>query len=495
MSCTSRRRLRLLVLLVTWHVASPLTCFNVGAITRVGVKSTRQAVVLHKKGRKKRSERVRDDGEDETEDARSADPNAAAVEARGGSARSAKRQVEALLADSADEAERRPSRYEAREDERGLTAAQKQRLRRERKLQQPRQEFEELIEKKRGEIVADAESGREPTESEAPAAAAAPLEPFRLAERARASGGADAALLPEDEPLDAPSNEPSTPSLWRVATAPRGATVVPEGDDLASRSIAGTTREQMDARDEGAARAGDGEGGVALVAAARAFLVGVDLTSRAGRSASERAWSVGDSLDELARLCETADLEPVGATFQRLGRVDGYTFVGSGKVAEIAANARALDASFVVFDDELSFSQQRNLQREFARDADAQGADAPQVLDRTQLILEIFSRRARTKEAKMQVELAKAEYMLPRLQTFMTTGAGMDSKGGSGGGGGGGGAFLRGAGETQLEMDRRLFGKKIQRLKREIDVVGEKRENFRRRRREREGLPLVAIIG
>ena len=66
---------------------------------------------------------------------------------------------------------------------------------------------------------------------------------------------------------------------------------------------------------------------------------------------------------------------------------------------------------------------------------------------------------------------------------------------GSGGGGGGGGAFLRGAGETQLEMDRRLFGKKIQRLKREIDVVGEKRENFRRRRREREGLPLVAIIG
>ena len=95
----------------------------------------------------------------------------------------------------------------------------------------------------------------------------------------------------------------------------------------------------------------------------------------------------------------------------------------------------------------------------------------------------------------MQVELATAEYMLPRLQTFMTTGAGMDSKGGSGGGGGGGGAFLRGAGETQLEMDRRLFGKKIQRLKREIDVVGEKRENFRRRRREREGLPLVAIIG
>ena len=220
MSFTSRRRLRLLVLLVTWHVASPLTCFNVGAITRVGVKSTRQAVVLHKKGRKKRSERVRDDGEDETEDARSADPNAAAVEARGGSARSAKRQVEALLADSADEAERRPSRYEAREDERGLTAAQKQRLRRERKLQQPRQEFEELIEKKRGEIVADAESGREPTRARRRRPRPRPLEPFR-SPSARASGGADAALLPEDEPLDAPSNEPSTPSLWRVATAPR----------------------------------------------------------------------------------------------------------------------------------------------------------------------------------------------------------------------------------------------------------------------------------
>ena len=155
-----------------------------------------------------------------------------------------------------------------------------------------------------------------------------------------------------------------------------------------------------------------------------------------------------------------ADLEPVGATFQRLGRVDGYTFVGSGKVAEIAANARALDASFVVFDDELSFSQQRNLQREFESLRRPENEVALQVLDRTQLILEIFSRRARTKEAKMQVELAKAEYMLPRLQTFMTTGAGMDAKGGSGGGGGGGGAFLRGAGETQLEMDRGCSGRK-----------------------------------
>ena len=156
----------------------------------------------------------------------------------------------------------------------------------------------------------------------------------------------------------------------------------------------------------------------------------------------------------------TADLEPVGATFQRLGRVDGYTFVGSGKVAEIAANARALDASFVVFDDELSFSQQRNLQREFESLRRPENEVALQVLDRTQLILEIFSRRARTKEAKMQVELAKAEYMLPRLQTFMTTGAGMDSEGGSGGGGGGGGAFPARRGRDAARDGPRLFGRR-----------------------------------
>ena len=104
------------MLLIAWHVAAPLTCFNIGAITRVTSRSTRQAVILQKKGRKKRSERERDDGDDETEDARSAEPKAAEVRTRGGSARSAKRQVEALLEDSADEADRRPSRFEARED-------------------------------------------------------------------------------------------------------------------------------------------------------------------------------------------------------------------------------------------------------------------------------------------------------------------------------------------------------------------------------------------
>jgi len=116
------------------------------------------------------------------------------------------------------------------------------------------------------------------------------------------------------------------------------------------------------------------------------------------------------------------------------------------------------------------------------------------VLDRTQLILQIFAQRARTKEAKLQVQAAQMRYMLPRLTTFLTTGAGMDSRGGSGGGGGGG-AFLRGAGETQLEMDKRLFRKQISRIEAEMEDVSKQRQRYRAKRSERDNLPVVAIVG
>ena len=244
-----------------------------------------------------------------------------------------------------------------------------------------------------------------------------------------------------------------------------------------------------------------------------AYLVGIEVTSRKAAAkmrtrgisgkvleaaAMTAEWSVDDSLSELSRLCETARLRVVNSTSQRLERANGATMVGKGKLAQVAASIKEHDVDAVVFDDELTFSQQRNIMGELAD----HGCDPArlQVLDRTQLVLQIFSERARTREAKTQVALARAEYMLPRLATFMTTGAGMELRGGSAGdggsSGGGAGAYLRGAGESQLEMDRRLFTKKIQRLKNDLEDVAAKRLASRKRKLEQaDDLPLVAIVG
>ena len=192
-----------------------------------------------------------------------------------------------------------------------------------------------------------------------------------------------------------------------------------------------------------------------------AYLVGLELTSRRGAAqmaearnsviSSDVEWSVTDSLKELERLCETARLRVEGSTWQRLERPNGATMVGKGKLVEVAAALLETKADAVVFDDELTLAQQRTIRDEFAS---AGVSSRVQILDRTQLVLQIFSERARTREAKTQVALARAQYMLPRLATFMTTGAGMELRGGSSSGGG---AYLRGAGETQLEMDKRLY--------------------------------------
>ena len=247
-----------------------------------------------------------------------------------------------------------------------------------------------------------------------------------------------------------------------------------------------------------------------------AYLVGLDLTSRRGaaklaesrsrregvngkvlEAASQTAnWSIDDSLGELERLCETARLNVKGSTFQRLEKANGATLVGKGKLQEIAKILLDEKIDAVVFDDELTLAQQRNVLSEFS---DC-GCDPMklQVLDRAQLVLQIFSERAKTKEAKTQVALARAEYMLPRLATFMTTGAGMELRGGSSGGRGAGsaGAYLRGAGESQLEMDKRLFTQRIQRLKSDLEDIAAKRMDIRRRKLEQaEELPLVALVG
>jgi GTP-binding protein HflX len=183
--------------------------------------------------------------------------------------------------------------------------------------------------------------------------------------------------------------------------------------------------------------------------------------------------STDESVRELGRLVRTAGGYVVGSTTQRRPHPDPATYLGSGKVEEIVEQREALDYTMVVFDDQLSPSQQLNLER----------ALQVKVLDRSALILDIFARRARTREASLQVELAQHEYLLPRLRgqwqhLERTEGA----------------IGTRGPGETQLETDRRLIGLRISRLKKQIEQVRKQRD-LQRSRRQRQGLPTVAMVG
>ena len=195
-------------------------------------------------------------------------------------------------------------------------------------------------------------------------------------------------------------------------------------------------------------------------------------------------WRLADSLTELERLATTAGLEVVGVLDQRLDRPNPATLIGSGKVAELVALRADTGAQVVIFDDELSPAQQRELEK-------ATGGEV-KILDRTALILDIFAQHARTREGSLQVELAQCEYRLPRLTRAWThlarQGGGAAARGGTGGVG------LRGPGETQLEVDRREMGRRIAHLKQEIEEVRSQRAQHRRRRFE-EGVPVVALVG
>src|SRR5207245_507306 len=175
----------------------------------------------------------------------------------------------------------------------------------------------------------------------------------------------------------------------------------------------------------------------------RVFLVGVDLKSRNG-------WQTRDSLEELAELAATAGGDVVGEGLQKLDSPNAATFIGKGKADEFAATCRQLRVDTVIFDDELSPAQSRNLEKVFSC----------KVLDRTALILDIFAQRARTREGKLQVELAQLQHLLPRLTRFW--GHLSRQKGGIG---------MRGDGETQLETDRRRVQDRIARIARELQVV------------------------
>ncbi len=198
----------------------------------------------------------------------------------------------------------------------------------------------------------------------------------------------------------------------------------------------------------------------------RVFLIGAEL-QRGG------AVDARESLDELAELANTAGAEIVGDGLQKLARPHAATFIGKGKAAEFAEQCRNGFVDTVLFDDELSPAQTRNLERIF---------DC-KVLDRTALILDIFAQRAQTREGKMQIEMAQLQHILPRLTRFWTHLS--RQKGGIG---------MRGDGETQLEVDRRRILERISRLRRELEEV-KKHRSTQRRGRQRSQWPLVSIVG
>lgn len=183
-------------------------------------------------------------------------------------------------------------------------------------------------------------------------------------------------------------------------------------------------------------------------------------------------WTVEDSLLELKRLCETAKLTVAGSDWQSMQTPLAGTYFGLGKLDEIAASIAETGARVLVVDEELSPGQQKNLQDRLR----------VQVIDRTMLILFIFAQRAKTKEAKLQVSSAQYKYMLPRLTSFLSVGAGMDAKGG--------GLGLKGSGETQLESDRRLFAKQLNKIDDELKAVQGQRDLFRAKRRESDMTPV-----
>ena len=197
----------------------------------------------------------------------------------------------------------------------------------------------------------------------------------------------------------------------------------------------------------------------------RAALVGVVSPSNRG--------DVDQSLDELAGLADAAGARVVLRMLQERPKPDPATFIGAGKVSSLTAACDEADVDVVIFDNELSPAQLRQLEERLDR----------KVIDRTQLILDIFARRARTREGKWQVELAQLKYLLPRLAGSATALSRL-----------GGGIGTRGPGETKLEADRRRIRVRIQAIQREIEQVRQRRSQLRERR-HKQSVPTVALVG
>jgi len=199
----------------------------------------------------------------------------------------------------------------------------------------------------------------------------------------------------------------------------------------------------------------------------RAFLVTV--AARAGADII----SAESSQDELAQLAGSAGAKVVGKIIQRLNVASKAHYIGKGKLEELQALKEKLDYNVVIFDDELSPLQQRNLE----------DALEVKVIDRAALILDIFARRARTREGKLQVELAQHQYLLLRLAGQWSHLERL-----------GGGIGTRGPGESQLETDRRIIRQKILRLKKETEKIRKHRQLYRQRRKK-SGIPVISLVG
>ncbi len=199
----------------------------------------------------------------------------------------------------------------------------------------------------------------------------------------------------------------------------------------------------------------------------RVFLVGVELKSRGPSDTS-------DSLAELGELAATAGGDVIGDGRQKVEALNPATFIGKGKAEEFAGFCRRHDVDTVIFDDELSPAQSRNLEKIFNC----------KILDRTSLILDIFAQRARTREGKLQIELAQLQHLLPRLTRFW--GHLSRQAGGIG--------MRGGEGESQLEADRRKVQERIDRIIRDLEVVRRRRAT-QRAGRQRSQWPLASIVG
>ncbi|MCO5228422.1 MAG: GTPase HflX [Thermomicrobiales bacterium] len=187
-----------------------------------------------------------------------------------------------------------------------------------------------------------------------------------------------------------------------------------------------------------------------------------------------QTWSAQDSLEELASLAETVDVEVVGLISQKLSHPHSGTYVGKGKLEEIKELRDVLDYNLIMIDGELTPAQQRNLEQ----------ALELKIIDRTALILDVFARRAQTREGRLQVELAQLQYRLPRL-TRMWSHLSRQSIGGVG---------VRGPGETQLETDRRLANERISFLKSQLVDVHAHRERYRQNRKKAP-IAVVSLVG
>lgn len=211
----------------------------------------------------------------------------------------------------------------------------------------------------------------------------------------------------------------------------------------------------------------------------KALLVGIEIKGH------HQFLSADNSLAELNLLANTAGLQVIAIEKQKLETPNPSTFIGKGKVEEIKVLSESMKADIVVFDEELSPRHFKELEKNLGENI--------RVIDRTTLILDIFAQHAQTHEGQLQVELAQYEYLLPRL-TRAWTHLARQAGGGAGRSGNVGGVGLRGPGETQLEVDRRIIRDKISSLKKDIEKVREHRNRYRQNRK-RSQIPVVALVG